>query len=53
MARGEFIALCDQDDRWLPNKLERLSDCLVKNPFLGGVFSDAELIDGRRTKSGQ
>ena len=46
MARGEFIALCDQDDRWLPQKLERLSDCLIANPFLGGVFSDAELIDG-------
>ena len=46
MARGEFIALCDQDVRWLPHKLERLSDCLLKNPFLGGVFSDAELIDG-------
>jgi len=46
MSRGEFIALCDQDDRWLPQKLERLSDCLIRNPFLGGVFSDAELIDG-------
>lgn len=52
MAHGEFIALCDQDDRWLPHKLERLSHCLVENPFLGGVFSDAELIDGdgRRVK---
>lgn len=46
MARGEFIALCDQDDRWLPRKLERLSDVLIENPFLGGVFSDAALIDG-------
>jgi glycosyltransferase involved in cell wall biosynthesis len=46
MSRGEFIALCDQDDRWLPHKLQRLSGCLVENPFLGGVFSDAELIDG-------
>src|SRR3569833_2375907 len=46
MAQGEFIALCDQDDRWLPYKLQRLSDCLIENPFLGGVFSDAELIDG-------
>jgi glycosyltransferase involved in cell wall biosynthesis len=46
MAQGEFIALCDQDDRWLPHKVERLSNCLMENPFLGGVFSDAELIDG-------
>lgn len=50
LVQGEFVALCDQDDRWLPQKLERLSDCLTENPFLGGVFSDAELIDsdGRR-----
>jgi glycosyltransferase involved in cell wall biosynthesis len=46
IAAGEFIALCDQDDRWLPHKLKRLSSCLIENPFLGGVFSDAELIDG-------
>ena len=46
LCRGEFIALCDQDDRWLPAKLERLSDTLTENPFLGGVFSDANLIDG-------
>lgn len=46
LCRGEFIALCDQDDRWLPGKLERLAEVLTENPFLGGVFSDANLIDG-------
>lgn len=46
LARGEFIALCDQDDRWLPAKLERLFEVMQENPFLGGVFSDANLIDG-------
>ena len=46
MARGELIALCDQDDRWLPQKLERLSNVLIGDPFLGGVFSDAALVDG-------
>lgn len=53
MAQGEFIALCDQDDQWLPHKLERLSECLVKNPFLGGAFSDAELIDGDGKRVGK
>ena len=46
LCRGEFIALCDQDDRWLPEKLERLSGALTENPFVGGVFSDANLING-------
>lgn len=46
LARGDFIALCDQDDCWLPVKLERLCGTLCENPFLGGVFSDANLIDG-------
>ncbi len=46
LTRGDFIALCDQDDRWVAHKLERLSDALAADPFLGGVFSDANLIDG-------
>lgn len=45
LACGELIALCDQDDRWAPNKLKVLSDFLVANPSVGGVFSDADLID--------
>lgn len=46
LCRGDLIALCDQDDRWLPAKLEHLANALAGNPFLGGVFSDAQLIDG-------
>jgi len=52
LCRSEFIALCDQDDRWLPEKLERLSDALIENPFLGGIFSDASLIDGDGQSTG-
>jgi glycosyltransferase involved in cell wall biosynthesis len=46
LARGSLIALCDQDDRWASTKLDRLSGTLAEDPFLGGVFSDASLIDG-------
>jgi glycosyltransferase involved in cell wall biosynthesis len=53
LARGSFIALCDQDDRWAPAKLERLSATLAEDPFLGGVFSDARLIDGDGRQTGQ
>ncbi len=52
MASGEFIALCDQDDRWLPMKLERLAKALNENTFLGGAFSDAVLIDGDSRPTG-
>ncbi len=45
LAAGECIALCDQDDRWAPDKLERLSGVLAENPTADGAFSDAELID--------
>jgi glycosyltransferase involved in cell wall biosynthesis len=39
---AELLALCDQDDRWLPEKLEVLRDAL------GGaqlVYSDQRLVD--------
>ncbi|MGA9588089.1 MAG: glycosyltransferase family 2 protein [Terracidiphilus sp.] len=52
LARGRFIALSDQDDRWAPTKLERLSVALEENPFLGGVFSDANLVDGDGRQTG-
>jgi glycosyltransferase involved in cell wall biosynthesis len=52
LARGGLIALCDQDDRWAPTKLERLSAALEENHFLGGVSSDANLIDGEGRQVG-
>jgi glycosyltransferase involved in cell wall biosynthesis len=42
LCQGKYIALADQDDIWLPNKIERL----VNN--IGGftlIFSDAQYID--------
>lgn len=53
LARGSLIALCDQDDRWASSKLERLSAVLTEDPFLGGAFSDASLIDGDGRQTGQ
>ena len=45
LASGEFIALCDQDDVWSPEKLKHLANVLISDSSLGGVFSDADLID--------
>jgi glycosyltransferase involved in cell wall biosynthesis len=43
-ARADFIFICDQDDRWHPEKALRLSSALETNP-VAGVFSNSALID--------
>ncbi|HVG28588.1 MAG TPA: glycosyltransferase family A protein [Pyrinomonadaceae bacterium] len=45
-ARGELIALLDQDDRWLPTKIERQLAALEAHPGAGIVFTRARTIDG-------
>jgi glycosyltransferase involved in cell wall biosynthesis len=42
---GQYIAMCDQDDMWVPEKLARLVAKLESDPGFGGVFSDAQLMD--------
>jgi len=44
---GEIIALSDQDDVWLPHKLERLAYALADNPDTAFAFSDALMVDER------
>ncbi|RPD50821.1 glycosyltransferase family 2 protein [Paracnuella aquatica] len=34
LAQGSFIALCDQDDYWVPQKLERLAANIGKHPMI-------------------
>ena len=43
--RSDLVALSDQDDLWLPNKLEILSGLLESDPSLLMVHSNAELVD--------
>lgn len=43
---GALIALCDQDDAWVPDKLERLVAAFEARPRLLLVHSDARLVDG-------
>ena len=52
LCQGELIALCDQDDVWLPQKLARLSAVLIADPTIGGVFSNAELVDDNTRPTG-
>jgi glycosyltransferase involved in cell wall biosynthesis len=45
LCTGDAIALSDQDDVWLPEKLERLEACFASAPGAGLVFSDGEVVD--------
>ncbi len=51
LCSGDLIVLSDQDDVWMPNRVERSESALQANPGCGLVFSDAIVIDddGRPT----
>jgi glycosyltransferase involved in cell wall biosynthesis len=53
LCQGELIALCDADDVWYPNKLATLAADLQSHPDVGGVFSDADLIDDASHRIGE
>ncbi|WP_455674550.1 glycosyltransferase family 2 protein [Phocaeicola sp.] len=41
-AKGDYIFLCDQDDVWLPNKIEKMIDTLQRCDL---VVSDCKVVD--------
>ena len=53
LCTGDIIALSDQDDVWLPNKLERLEKIFSESPEVGIVFTDAELVDENLVSKGE
>ena len=52
-ATGEFIAFCDSDDIWEPEKLSSQLTLLEENPQYDVVYCDTLIIDGRGTPTGQ
>ena len=44
-ARGEFVAMLDSDDYWLPGKLSLQVRILQANPGLSMVWSDMDAVD--------
>jgi len=49
---GDFIALADQDDVWLPEKLRRLEEALA-DQGTGLAFTDGEVVDESLLPLGQ
>lgn len=47
LARGNYIALCNSDDRWVKNKLDAQLSIFKEQPNLAATFSDVIWIDDR------
>lgn len=45
LCTGDIIALGDQDDVWREDKLQLIEEAFSRNPNVGLVFSDAEVVD--------
>lgn len=44
-SRGRWVAFCDDDDLWYPDKLERQIDVAAKRPEAGIICADVMLFD--------
>lgn len=53
IATGTYIALLDQDDCWLPDKLQLQVDCFENNPDAGLVFTNYFRTDEQGNVTGQ
>jgi glycosyltransferase involved in cell wall biosynthesis len=51
--RGDWIAFCDQDDVWLPNKLGACAEGIKNQPDANLVLQFAEICDADLKKSGR
>jgi glycosyltransferase involved in cell wall biosynthesis len=47
LCQGNLIALSDQDDVWLPEKLTRMAKLFQERREIGCAFSDALIVDQR------
>lgn len=46
LCQGDIVFLSDQDDIWLPNKVEIICNYLIEHPSVNVVFTNAQLING-------
>jgi hypothetical protein len=53
LCRGDVIALCDQDDVWLEDKLARIATAFARRPQTTMAFADAILVDENLAPEGR
>ena len=51
-AKGEYIAFCDADDLWLPEKLEKQLELLTRNPEADIAYGDSKIINDKGEETG-
>lgn len=51
LAKGQYIAFCDHDDWWAPNKLERQVAYMEDHPEVTLLGCNVEIVDTERNKS--
>lgn len=51
--RGDVLLLCDQDDRWSPERVARTLAYLDEHPEMDAVFSNARVMDGESRPTGR
>lgn len=49
-SKGEYLAFLDQDDLWLPDKLERQMELLEKDKEIGLVYTDVYIMGDNNTE---
>jgi glycosyltransferase involved in cell wall biosynthesis len=52
LCEGEIIALVDQDDVWIPEKLEVIEKYFSDDPLTDMIFSDADVVDEKLNSLG-
>jgi glycosyltransferase involved in cell wall biosynthesis len=53
LARGDYIFLSDQDDIWLPGRVQRMLSTLAEDPSLVLLASNFDLIDAQGQMIGE
>lgn len=53
LCSGEVIFICDQDDYWLPEKIQTLTDYLIQHPETDLVFTNAVIADSALNDTGR
>lgn len=53
LCSGDLVFLSDQDDYWLPNKIQTIADLAENKPAMHVFMNDAQITDEHLTSTGQ